>query len=147
MDVNFSLQLAFANCFLFIEQLHKICFENRIISRLLLRENLNYEKQYTCLCRIDFIYKYLLLSLLFLYFNPYSDQLSNKDFFITVLFMLLLPSFWAFISIVKRKYFDFNLQYLVITWRNLFRNIYNSKCLEFIYFISTFYFCLFSNEN
>ncbi|PGO79865.1 hypothetical protein CN980_04895 [Bacillus cereus] len=44
-----------------------------------------------------------LLSLLFLYFNPYSDQLSNKDFFITVLFMLLLPSFWAFISIVKRE--------------------------------------------
>lgn len=44
-----------------------------------------------------------LLSLLFLYFNPYSSQISNKEFFITVLFMLLLPSFWAIISLVKRE--------------------------------------------
>ncbi|MCU7675689.1 MULTISPECIES: hypothetical protein [Bacillus] len=44
-----------------------------------------------------------ILSIIFLYFNPYSTQLIDKEVYITVLFILLLPSFLAFIVALVRK--------------------------------------------
>lgn len=44
-----------------------------------------------------------ILSIVFLYFNPYSKQLLDKDVYITVFFMFLLPSFLAVIAAVARK--------------------------------------------
>lgn len=36
-----------------------------------------------------------ILSIIFLYFNPYSTQLLDKEVYITVLFIFVLPSFIA----------------------------------------------------
>ncbi|MFK4289166.1 putative membrane protein [Bacillus sp. RC240] len=44
-----------------------------------------------------------ILSIVFLYFNPYSNQTLNKELYITVFFMFLLPSFLAVIAAVARK--------------------------------------------
>ncbi|RKF52880.1 hypothetical protein BCY92_07640 [Bacillus wiedmannii] len=44
-----------------------------------------------------------ILSIVFLYFNPYSKQLLDKDVYITVFFMFLLPSFLAVIAAVARQ--------------------------------------------
>jgi len=44
-----------------------------------------------------------ILSIIFLYFNPYSDQVLDKEVYITVFFMFLLPSFLAVIVAVARK--------------------------------------------
>ncbi|MEK5302229.1 ABC-type dipeptide/oligopeptide/nickel transport system permease subunit [Bacillus sp. RC55] len=44
-----------------------------------------------------------ILSIVFLYFNPYSDQVLDKEVYITVFFMFLLPSFLAVIAAVARK--------------------------------------------
>nr|WP_235661776.1 hypothetical protein [Bacillus mycoides] len=43
-----------------------------------------------------------ILSIVFLYFNPYSKQFLDKDLYITVFFMFLLPSFLAVIAAVAR---------------------------------------------
>ncbi|MED2013207.1 hypothetical protein [Bacillus wiedmannii] len=43
------------------------------------------------------------LSIVFLYFNPYSNQTLDKEVYITVFFMFLLPSFLAVIAVVARK--------------------------------------------
>ncbi|WP_448162801.1 hypothetical protein [Bacillus mobilis] len=44
-----------------------------------------------------------ILSIVFLFFNPYSKQLLDKDVYITVFFMFLLPSFLAVIAAVARE--------------------------------------------
>ncbi|MEK4736833.1 MULTISPECIES: hypothetical protein [Bacillus] len=44
-----------------------------------------------------------ILSIVFLYFNPYSKQILDKEVYITVFFMFLLPSFLAVIAAVARK--------------------------------------------
>lgn len=44
-----------------------------------------------------------ILSIVFLYFNPYNDQVLDKEVYITVFFMFLLPSFLAVIAAVVRK--------------------------------------------
>ncbi|MGE6592899.1 hypothetical protein [Bacillus mycoides] len=44
-----------------------------------------------------------ILSIVFLYFNPYSNQMIDKEVYITVFFMFLLPSFLAVIAAVARK--------------------------------------------
>ncbi len=44
-----------------------------------------------------------ILSIVFLYFNPYSNQMIDKELYITVFFMFLLPSFLAVIAAVARK--------------------------------------------
>ncbi|PGU41654.1 hypothetical protein [Bacillus cereus] len=44
-----------------------------------------------------------ILSIVFLYFNPYSNQVLDKEVYITVFFMFLLPSFLAVIAAVARK--------------------------------------------
>lgn len=44
-----------------------------------------------------------ILSIVFLYFNPYSDQVLDKEVYITVFFMFLLPSFLAVIAAMARK--------------------------------------------
>ena len=44
-----------------------------------------------------------ILSILFLYFNAYSNQVLDKKVYITVFFMFLLPSFLAIIAVVARK--------------------------------------------
>ncbi|MEK6520442.1 hypothetical protein WNE24_22360 [Bacillus thuringiensis] len=44
-----------------------------------------------------------ILSIIFLYFNPYSTQLLDKEVYITVLFIFVLPSFLAFIAGLVRK--------------------------------------------
>lgn len=44
-----------------------------------------------------------ILSIIFLYFNPYSTQIFDKEVYITVFFILLLPSFLAFIATLVRK--------------------------------------------
>ncbi|WP_242251148.1 hypothetical protein [Bacillus cereus group sp. BfR-BA-01379] len=44
-----------------------------------------------------------ILSIIFLYFNPHSKQLLDKDLYITVFFMFLFPSFLAVIATVARK--------------------------------------------
>lgn len=44
-----------------------------------------------------------ILSIVFLYFNPYSDQEPDKEVYITVFFILLLPSFFAVIAVLIRK--------------------------------------------
>ncbi|MGG0154362.1 hypothetical protein [Bacillus mycoides] len=43
------------------------------------------------------------LSIVFLYFNPYSHQSPSKEAFGTVSFMVLLPSFLAIIAAFARK--------------------------------------------
>ncbi|OJD58980.1 hypothetical protein [Bacillus sp. NH11B] len=43
------------------------------------------------------------LSIVFLYFNPYSKQVLDKEVYITVFFMFLLPSFLTVIAAVTRK--------------------------------------------
>lgn len=45
----------------------------------------------------------LTLSIVFLYFNPYNNQALDKELYITVFFMFLLPSFLAVIAAVTRK--------------------------------------------
>ncbi|MGQ7874769.1 hypothetical protein [Bacillus sp. 1A] len=87
-----------------------------------------------------------LLSLLILYFNPYSGQISNKEFFITVLFMLLLPSFWATISIVKRE----NILILICSIWLLPGGIYfGISTIPSVWnlYILFLFFIYFSNEN
>ncbi|MGM2836860.1 hypothetical protein ACS2TZ_50330, partial [Bacillus cereus group sp. Bce025] len=37
------------------------------------------------------------------YFNPYSNQMLDKEVYITVFFIFLLPSFLAVIAAVARK--------------------------------------------
>ncbi|KAB2443970.1 hypothetical protein [Bacillus luti] len=44
-----------------------------------------------------------ILSIIFLYFNPYSNQMLDKEVYITVFFILLLPSFLAVIAVLFRK--------------------------------------------
>ncbi|HDR6318035.1 TPA: hypothetical protein QCU53_004860 [Bacillus thuringiensis] len=44
-----------------------------------------------------------ILSIVFLYFNPYSNQVLNKELYITVFFVFLLPSSLAVIAAVARK--------------------------------------------
>ncbi|WP_242214166.1 hypothetical protein [Bacillus cereus group sp. BfR-BA-01383] len=44
-----------------------------------------------------------ILSIVFLYFNPYSNQILDKEVYITVFFILLLPSFLAVIAVLVRK--------------------------------------------
>ncbi len=44
-----------------------------------------------------------ILSIVFLYFNPYSKQELDKEVYITVFFMFLFPSFLAVIAAVARK--------------------------------------------
>ncbi|HDR3888975.1 TPA: hypothetical protein QCO65_003404 [Bacillus cereus] len=44
-----------------------------------------------------------ILSIVFLYFNPYSNQMLDKEVYITVFFMFLLPSFLAVIAVLVRK--------------------------------------------
>lgn len=44
-----------------------------------------------------------ILSIIFLYFNPYSNQMLDKEVYITVFFILLLPSFLAVIAVLVRK--------------------------------------------
>ncbi|MDM5194292.1 hypothetical protein QUG02_15100 [Bacillus hominis] len=44
-----------------------------------------------------------ILSIIFLYFNPYSNQILDKEVYITVFFILLLPSFLAVIAVLVRK--------------------------------------------
>ncbi|KAA2397061.1 hypothetical protein F2Y18_14185 [Bacillus cereus] len=44
----------------------------------------------------------LILSIVFLYFNPHSNQMLDKEVYITVFFMPLLPSFPA---VIRRKTF------------------------------------------
>ncbi|GAB6432480.1 hypothetical protein bcgnr5372_48460 [Bacillus luti] len=44
-----------------------------------------------------------ILSIVFLYFNPYSNQMLDKEVYITVFFILLLPSFLAVIAVLVRK--------------------------------------------
>ncbi|MDR4408053.1 hypothetical protein FO499_16465 [Bacillus anthracis] len=44
----------------------------------------------------------LILSIVFLYFNPNSNQMLDKEVYITVFFMPLLPSFPA---VIRRKTF------------------------------------------
>ncbi|HHT7191563.1 TPA: hypothetical protein ACTZ5N_005077 [Bacillus cereus] len=44
-----------------------------------------------------------ILSIIFLYFNPYSKQMLDKEVYITVFFILLLPSFLAVIAVLVRK--------------------------------------------
>ncbi|CAM4152728.1 Uncharacterized protein BTT61001_03678 [Bacillus thuringiensis] len=44
-----------------------------------------------------------ILTIVFLYFNPYSNQELDKEVYITVFFMFLLPSFLAVIAVVARK--------------------------------------------
>ncbi|MDM5463133.1 MULTISPECIES: hypothetical protein [Bacillus cereus group] len=43
------------------------------------------------------------LSIIFLYFNPYSNQMLDKEVYITIFFILLLPSFLAVIAVLVRK--------------------------------------------
>lgn len=43
------------------------------------------------------------LSIVFLYFNPYSDQTLTQETFITFFFMFFLPSFLAVIATVARE--------------------------------------------
>ncbi|WP_241675938.1 hypothetical protein [Bacillus wiedmannii] len=43
------------------------------------------------------------LTIVFLYFNPYSDEALDKEVYITVFFMFLFPSFLAVITAVARK--------------------------------------------
>ncbi|MGN4447590.1 hypothetical protein ACTFOB_22165 [Bacillus cereus group sp. MYBK79-1] len=43
-----------------------------------------------------------ILSIVFLYFNPYSKQELDKGVYITVFFMFLFPSFLAVIAAVAR---------------------------------------------
>ncbi|MFF1992171.1 hypothetical protein ACFVWC_12930 [Bacillus mycoides] len=45
----------------------------------------------------------VILSIIFLYFNPYSNQMLDKEVYITVFFILLLPSFLAVIAVLVRK--------------------------------------------
>ncbi len=44
-----------------------------------------------------------ILSIVFLYFNPYSNQALDKEVYITVFFMFLLPFFLAVIVAIARK--------------------------------------------
>ncbi|QWH18314.1 hypothetical protein EXW62_14950 [Bacillus mycoides] len=44
-----------------------------------------------------------ILSIVFLYFNPYSNQILDKEVYITMFFIFLLPSFLAVIAAVARK--------------------------------------------
>lgn len=44
-----------------------------------------------------------ILLIIFLYFNPYSTQLLDKEVYIIVFFILLLPSFLAFIAALVKK--------------------------------------------
>lgn len=44
-----------------------------------------------------------ILSIIFLYFNPYSTQLLDKEVYIIVFLILLLPSFLAFIAALVKK--------------------------------------------
>lgn len=44
-----------------------------------------------------------ILSIVFLYFNPYSNQMLDKEVYITVFFILLLPSFLAVIAVLVKK--------------------------------------------
>ncbi|WP_439873493.1 hypothetical protein ACSLGG_15810 [Bacillus mycoides] len=44
-----------------------------------------------------------ILSIVFLYFNPYSNQMLDKEVYITVFFILLLPSFLVAIAVLVRK--------------------------------------------
>ena len=44
-----------------------------------------------------------ILSIVFLYFNPYSNQMLDREVYITVFFILLLPSFLAVIAVLVRK--------------------------------------------
>ncbi|PEF59357.1 hypothetical protein CON32_06390 [Bacillus cereus] len=44
----------------------------------------------------------LILSIVFLYFNPHSRKMPDKEVYITVFFMPLLPSFLA---VIRRKTF------------------------------------------
>ena len=43
-----------------------------------------------------------ILSIVFLYFNPYSNQILDKEVYITMFFIFLLPSFLAVIAAVAR---------------------------------------------
>ncbi|QWU45810.1 hypothetical protein [Bacillus sp. NP247] len=43
------------------------------------------------------------LSIVFLYFNPYSDQTLTQETFITFFFMFLFPAFLAVIAAFIRK--------------------------------------------
>ncbi|QWI78399.1 hypothetical protein JG486_30605 (plasmid) [Bacillus mycoides] len=43
------------------------------------------------------------LSIIFLYFNPYDSSVVNKEAVITVFFMLLLPSCFAVVAILIKK--------------------------------------------
>ncbi|MGG0458275.1 hypothetical protein [Bacillus mycoides] len=44
-----------------------------------------------------------ILSIVFLYFNPYSNQMLDKEVYITMFFIFLLPSFLAVIVAAARK--------------------------------------------
>lgn len=77
-----------------------------------------------------------ILSIIFLYFNPYSKQLLDKDLYITVFFMFLFPSFLAVIATVARKKaFYGRLLHVDVTRNSLFECSCNILVMEFIYYI------------
>lgn len=73
------------------------------------------------------------LTIVFLYFNPYSDEALDKEVYITVFFMFLFPSFLAIIAAVARKknFYDRLLQ-VDVTRNSLFECRCNTLVIYFL---------------
>lgn len=76
-----------------------------------------------------------ILSIVFLYFNPYSKQELDKEVYITVFFMFLFPSFLAVIAAVARKKAFMVVCYVDVTRNSLFRSSGDTQFMECIRYI------------
>lgn len=89
----------------------------------------------------------LTLSIVFLYFNPYNNQALDKELYITVFFMFLLPSFLAVIAAVTRKKLLWFLLHLVVTRNSLFECSCNTYVVEFIHYIFNDLFYIYRSDE
>lgn len=78
----------------------------------------------------------LILSIVFLYFNPHSNQILDKEVYIIVFFMLLLPSFLAVIVAVTRRKTFMIFYGIWLLPRNLYLSVAAISTLWNLYILS-----------
>lgn len=78
----------------------------------------------------------LILSIVFLYFNLHSNQILDKEVYIIVFFMLLLPSFLAVIVAVTRRKTFVIFYGIWLLPRNLYLSVAAISTLWNLYILS-----------